>query len=178
MSQTSDDLDAVRAIIKALESFEPKDQERIIRWAREKLGLWVTTTTHDRPSPISPQTDLSSGSKPPVNIKAFLNLKQPKSDNHLAATVAYYYRFEAPEAERKAAITKDDLLNACRLADWKRPNHPAQVLVNTQAAGLLDKGAEKGTYVINSVGENLVAVALPAGTKTTKRKKTTRRGKK
>ncbi len=34
-----DDLEAVRAIVAALNSFDAKDQERILRWAREKLGL-------------------------------------------------------------------------------------------------------------------------------------------
>jgi len=168
MPQTPDDLDAVRTIVKALEEFEPKEQERILRWAREKLGLWVSSNPQDKPLPFL-TTDQSQPSfattKPAIDIKKFLNLKQPTSERQLAATIAYYYRFEAPDNERKEAITKDDLLNACRLADWDRPKKPEQTLVNTQHAGLLDKGPERGTYVINSVGENLVAMALPEVTK-------------
>ena len=34
-----DDYEAVRTVVATLESFKPEDQERIIRWAREKLGL-------------------------------------------------------------------------------------------------------------------------------------------
>jgi hypothetical protein len=34
-----DDLEAVRVIVNALNGFEANDQERILRWAREKLGL-------------------------------------------------------------------------------------------------------------------------------------------
>ena len=34
-----DDLEAVRAVVASLGPFEPKDQERILRWVREKLGL-------------------------------------------------------------------------------------------------------------------------------------------
>ncbi len=178
MAQASDDLEAVRSIVNALEPFEPKEQERIIRWAREKLGLWVSSASSERVLTTGTLSEQSPLTKPPVDIKTFLNLKQPKSDNHLAATVAYYYRFEAPENERKFAITKEDFLNACRLAEWKRPNHVAQVLVNSQGAGLLDKGSEKGTYVINSVGENLVAVALPASPKAGQSKKASNRNKK
>ena len=37
-------------------------------------------------------------------------------------------------------------------------------LNNAHTLGLLDRGAEKGTYSINSVGENLVAMTLPDGT--------------
>ena len=36
---TPDDLEAVRSVITALKEFDPKDQERVLRWAREKLGL-------------------------------------------------------------------------------------------------------------------------------------------
>ncbi len=177
MPQPSDDLNAVRAIVKALEPFKADEQERIIRWAREKIGLSAGTSIQEQPA----HPTLVEHAHPPKstsNIKDFLNLKQPRSDNQLAAAVAYYYRFEAPENERKQAITKEDLLNACRLAEWERPNHPAQVLVNSQGAGLLDKGPEKGTYVINSVGENLVAVALPSNVKSTAAKKSTKRPKK
>jgi hypothetical protein len=36
---SGDDYDAIRTIVDVLKPFEAKDQERIIRWAREKLGL-------------------------------------------------------------------------------------------------------------------------------------------
>jgi len=176
MPQTADDLETVRSIAKALEPFKSEEQERIIRWVRERIGLSVA------PSQQEPSIGVSSGqvSVLPVaaTIKDFLNSKQPKGDNQLAATVAYFYRFVAPENDRKQSITKEDLLNACRLADWERPKHPAQVLVNSQAAGLLDRGTERGTYVINSVGENLVAVALPSNVKSRHAKKSGKRGKK
>jgi hypothetical protein len=168
MPRSPDDLDAVRTIIKALEQFEPKEQERILRWVREKLGLWVSSTAPDRLKTASLFEDeraSSTSPRPPIDIKSFLNVKQPASERQLAAAVAYYYRFEAPDPLRKEWITKDDLLNACRMADWDRPKKPEQTLVNAQHAGLLDKGPERGTYVINSVGENLVAMALPEATK-------------
>ena len=65
-------------------------------------------------------------------------------------------------------ITGEDLLEACRLANRTRIQHPGQVLINTHGAGLLDKAGDgKGSgYSISTVGENLVAMALPAnGTK-------------
>ncbi len=166
MSKTSDDLDAVRKIVEALESFEPKEQERIIRWAREKLGLWVSSVDQDRTQSSTASTQPTGqqhpSSGPQVDIKAFINLKQPQSDRQLAAVVAYFYKFEAPQPQRKNFITREDLQEACRLAVVERPKRPEQTLVNAQRAGLLDKGPERGTYVINSVGENLVAMALPS----------------
>lgn len=84
--------------------------------------------------------------------------KQPKNDTQFAAVVAYYYQFEA--TERKDAISKEDLLAACRLVGRDRPPAPEQTLRNAMNAGLLDS-ADRGTFAINSVGENLVAVTLP-----------------
>jgi hypothetical protein len=88
--------------------------------------------------------------------------KNPKSDVQFVATVAYYYRFEAPEAERKDDITADDLQEAARKVNRDRFTRPAQTLRNAHTLGYLDKGGEKGTYQLNTVGENLVSMTLPA----------------
>jgi hypothetical protein len=59
MTKPTDDLEAVRAVVEALQGFEAGDQERIIRWAREKLGLVESlapppsTIVKPRPSPVA-----------------------------------------------------------------------------------------------------------------------------
>jgi hypothetical protein len=53
---------------------------------------------------------------------------------------------------------------------------PAQVLVNAYQDGLFDRGG-KSHYKLNSVGENLVAMALPGTDVGTKRKPTSGRRK-
>jgi hypothetical protein len=45
MPSPKDDLEAVRLVADALEGFEANDQERIIRWVREKIGLSVAPET-------------------------------------------------------------------------------------------------------------------------------------
>jgi hypothetical protein len=45
MATKVDDLEAVRLIVEALKDFDGGDQERIIRWAREKVGLPVLAFT-------------------------------------------------------------------------------------------------------------------------------------
>jgi hypothetical protein len=169
MSTKPDDLEAVRIIVTALEPFDSSDQERILRWSREKLGLsskdvHVASTTHTpTATPLSESTIIPTRSHGSVtNIKSFIAEKAPSSDNQFAAAVAYYYRFEAPEAARKEAITADDLQEACRLAGRTRVAKPAQTLINAHNGGLLDKAAERGSYAISTVGENLVAMALPS----------------
>jgi hypothetical protein len=161
-----DDLEAVRTVVDAVKDFKPDEQQRILRWAIEKLGIAVTTARAYTPAPHAPSTPLPS---PPTasggssNIKTFMAEKKPRNDVQYAAAVAYYYRFEAPEAEKKHVINKDDLQESTRKAGRERFGNPLQTLNNAHNLGLLDRGAEKGTFVINSVGENLVAMTLPDG---------------
>lgn len=169
MTKTKDDLEAVRAVTSALEGFDASEQERIIRWSREKLGLTAPreVAASTKTSLLREQTPDTAaqefGAERSPDIQTFAKSKNPRTDSQFAATVAYYYRFEAPEKEKKNAITKDDLQEACRKVGRERFNNPLTTLFNTFKGGLLDKGSEKGSFSINSVGENLVAMALPGG---------------
>lgn len=171
MSTKPDDLDAVRIIVDTLSAFDATEQERILRWSREKLGLStesrgsaILNTAPPILAPAPPDGSFASRShSTAADIKSFIAEKTPSSDNQFAAAVAYYYRFEAPEAARKETITADDLQEACRLAGRARIQKPAQTLVNAHHGGLLDKAGDRGTYSLSTVGENLVAMALPSG---------------
>lgn len=163
MTDKADDLEAVRKVTQVLSEFAAADQERIIRWTREKIGLPAQPreTAEDQggaPSTGSIQRELAGGV---TDIRTFVAQKNPASDNQYAATVAYYYRFVAPQATRKEFITADDLQQACRLTGRNRFARPAQTLINAHTNGLLDKGSSRGEYTISTVGENLVAVTLP-----------------
>jgi hypothetical protein len=172
MTKPNDDLEAVRAVVAALEGFEAADQERILRWAREKLGLGAQARHEASPTLSAPK-----GAEHSQNIKSFVGSKNPKSDTQFAATVAYYHRFEAAEAQRKDAITATDLQDATRQTGRSRLTNPGQTLVNAHNQGYLDK-AGRGAYQLNTVGENLVAMALPeSGTTTTKKASRAGRGK-
>jgi hypothetical protein len=175
-----DDLEAVRLVADALDGFEAKDQERIIRWARERIGLSL--------APLSPSGQPSSetppvpGSSTPAttvrDLKTFVAEKKPKNDVQFAATVAYYHRFEAPANLRKNEINGDDLQEACRLVGRERFKTPGQTIRNAHTLGLLDKGEQPGFFAINSVGENLVAVTLPGDGSGAARMKKKKKGKK
>ena len=168
-----DDLDAVRTIVETLKNFKPEEQQRILRWAVEKAGLpssIALASTTAPGAPASPGAPVVPSSHAPVttpstngavDIKSFIDQKQPRSDVQFAATVAYYLRFEAPPAERKESIGGDDLQEACRKAKRDRLKNPYQTLKNAHTLGLLDKGSEKATFALNTVGENLVAMTLP-----------------
>lgn len=173
MAKALDDLEAVRTVTGALGGFGAEDQERIIRWAREKLGL--LPAQHDletrfpqaapaqptrvfEPGPPAPTTSSSSAK----DLKSFVLAKGPKSDVHFAATVAYFYRFEAPPDQRKNEIDRTLLQDACRLAGRERLKNPGVTLNNAKMLGLLDSGSEAGKFAVNTVGENLVAMTLPS----------------
>jgi hypothetical protein len=174
---TPDDLEAVRNVVATLEPFEEKDQERILRWAREKLGLTAEmpgSSSEPKKSERAAADGSTSGPPKATDIKTFIANKNPQSDIQFAAAVAYYYRFEAPEPQHKDAITAADLQEACRQVGRERLKSPAQTLVNAHNQGYLDK-ATRGNYVVNTVGENLVAMALgsspsPRGSKSGKKK--------
>src|SRR5438132_11665449 len=135
----SDDLDAVRKVVDALDGFEAKDQERIIRWAREKLGLTqpsvaAASLAAPVPSGANPTRGQPSGGRS-QDIKSFIASKSPQSDVQFATAVAYYYRFEVPEGQQKLAITAEDLQDAARKVDRDRLTKPSQTLVNAYNQG-------------------------------------------
>lgn len=180
MPQQKDDLEAVRLVADALEGFESKDQERIIRWAREKLGLAVVSAGSTQPSP-SPSGLPAPDAAPPTgskDLKTFVAEKKPKNDVQFATTVAYYYRFEAPQNLRKSEINADDLQEGCRLVGRERFKVPGQTLRNAHTLGLLNRGSESGSFGVNSVGENLVAVTLPGDGESIPRMKKNKKKKK
>jgi hypothetical protein len=159
--------------VDAIKDFKSDEQQRIFRWVAEKLGLPqpFAPSVH-APPPLTPRVPspvVSTSAPPPANsaatkdIKTFIAEKDPKKDVHLAAVVAYYHRFEAPPAQRKDAINKEDLQEATRLAGRPRFKNPKTPLDNAHRLGLLDRGSEQGTFTLNSVGENLVAMTLPGG---------------
>jgi hypothetical protein len=166
-----DDLEAVRKIVEALMEFKSEDQQRILRWVREKMGLPVPApdSLHSPSAPPIPGAPVVVGGAPlglshgraAKDIKSFVDEKNPISDTHLAATVAYYFRYEAPDAQRKESIDASGLRDALRLAG--RPGKlkdPGNVLANAVSTGLMDR-VGGGLFSINSVGENLVGMILP-----------------
>lgn len=172
MTKPVDDLEAVRTVVEAVQGFKEDEQQRIFRWAAEKLGLKSALGDPAHPTAAPPPAPPSAAVRPhetPLgtpaancqDIRSFVAAKNPRSDIQYAATIAYYYQFEASQAERKRFIGKDDLQEATRKTGRERFKRPDQTLRNAHMLGLLDKGEELGTFCINTVGENLVAMTLP-----------------
>jgi hypothetical protein len=60
-----DDYEAVRTVVATLESFDANDQERILRWAREKLGLAdAAPAVISKPDPKPPGNKAEGAARP------------------------------------------------------------------------------------------------------------------
>ena len=160
--------DVAKVIAEELKQLpDRQQQEQAIRYASDSLGL-AAPLHSPLPSSQSGQSGVQLPAQPTdapqrtMDIRTFTADKAPKNDIQFAAVAAYYYRFLAPGQERKEAIDGNDLQDAARKADRRRPGHAAQTLRNAKNAGYLDS-AGTGRFSINAVGENLVAVTLPGG---------------
>lgn len=167
------DFVAAEEIKVILQGRDATEQERILRWVAESLGLKAVTAPKVTPLSLTepaaaaeqraearealPQQAAPGGS---VDIKAFVGEKQPKSDMQFAAVVAYFHHFVAPD--RREVVTKDDLQTAARLSNRERFRNPKQPLDNAVTNGYLDR-VGRGEFRLNAVGENLVAMTLPGG---------------
>ena len=64
-SPKTDDLEAVRAVIDAVKDFTLDEQQRIFRWAAEKLGMSMPPSSVYPNSPSAPSTTLGPSSPLP-----------------------------------------------------------------------------------------------------------------
>jgi hypothetical protein len=169
MSDEISDFDAAKSISDVLKGMEKERQQRVLRWVAESLDIAVhvrPAAAHDIGHVGSSDTGVgaqatasaAAASRQPVDIKTFVESKSPKSDIQFATVVAYYYRFVAQD--NREAISSEILQNATRLVGRSRFATPVMTLNNAKKQGYLDT-AERGTFRINSVGENLVAMTLP-----------------
>jgi len=168
--------DVAKKVGEELDKLPKPDRAKVLRWVAESLGEQVSPAAPAH-SPASAPSVSSPPSPPehapsdavhrPTDIKSFVESKQPKSDMQYVAVVAYYYRFEAPEEQRRDTIDAEALQESTRQAGWKRLAAARVTLNNALAQGYIDR-AERGQYRINTVGENLVAMTLPGGADTSR----------
>jgi hypothetical protein len=177
---TKSDFMAAEEIKAILQGRDKAEQERIIRWVAESVGISLATVTavgsvlQSGALPQASQPTSPGGAVRRKDIKSFVSEKSPKNDVQFAAVVAYFYRFEASEADRKDVIVPQDLQQAGRQARGFGFNSPLTTLNNAVALGYFDR-AGRGEFQLNAVGENLVAMTLPSGDASSNRR---RRGKK
>lgn len=164
--ETDVELKALATVLGALTPLDPDVQTRVMDYVLQRLGLAGRAVGSDAPSrPASLDTSVSEAQTlmPPVSdIRSLREQKKPKSANEMAALVAYYLTYAAPEAERKEEISAKDIKKYFHQANFRLPGDATMTLVNAKNAGYLDAGPGRGSYRLNPVGYNLVAHRLPA----------------
>ncbi len=170
MSEQSTDpeLQAMQQVIKALESLETDARTRVLTYVFQRLGLSLaapkpTTPPLETPlaAPVATPATTAPVGTTVADIRSLKEMKQPKSDNQMAALVAYYLKEIAPANDRKDAISLDDVEKYFKQAGFPLPNRPGMTLVNSKHAGYFDS-AGVGLYRLNPVGHNLVAHGMPS----------------
>jgi len=162
------DFMAAEEIKAILHGRDKTEQERILRWVSESIGVTAGATIASSAAVLPSQTAKQPAPLGPAHrkdIKSFVAEKAPKNDVQFAAVAAYFYQFEASEAERKDVIGAEDLQTAARQARGYGFTKPLATLNNAVALGYFDR-AGRGEFKLNAVGENLVAMTLPSGDST------------
>jgi hypothetical protein len=162
------ELQAIQQVLKALESLDSDARARVIDYIFKRLGLKVPPAT----TPIPPSSFASGASElapsaapllPPVggvvDIRALKESKAPRSDNEMAALMAFYLKHHAPEGEKKESVSTADVEKYFIQANYPLPKQPRFTLQNAKNAGYFDP-AERGFFKLNPVGYNLVVHGL------------------
>jgi hypothetical protein len=181
------ELQAIKAIIGALEPLQSETRNRVIDYVFKKLGITAPTAVppvavpratapEGMPLHVTPSSaDTTPGRQ--ADIRSFTTEKGPSTVSQMVAIVAYYLAHLAPEQERRNTITGDDINTYFVQAGYPLPTAtPSMTLSNAKNAGYLDV-ADRGQYRLNSVGHNLVVHKLPTGDNGSKRPRVRKRKK-
>jgi hypothetical protein len=159
---TKSPLDAAQEIVSLLKGLTPEHQNLAWRFAGETLGLSFDFTSPHGHKVIQNQAiDHSPAGELATDIRSFTSTKSPKSDQQFAAVAAYFYQFIEKPENRKDFIDVETMKAAARLAAWPQAGKWIMTLNNAKRAGFLDS-AGVGKFKLSAVGENLVAITLPA----------------
>jgi hypothetical protein len=166
-SSIEKELEAIKAVNGALEPFEAEARLRILQYATQHLGIPTVAATstvavtpeHAERSHAGIPSPVSSPPKV-IDIRTLRDEKQPKTDIHMTAVVAYYLAELAPDGGRKDTITASDISKYFKQAGHPLPKQPRFTLQNARNAGYFDS-AGSGAFKLNAVGYNLVAHSLP-----------------
>ena len=162
-SPVDDEIEAIRSVLAALEPLKDQARRSVLEYVTKRLGILAPV---ERPVTGAPQVPLAP-TEPPrqdasgaTHIKAFKELKGPKSANEMSALVAYFLAELAPEDKRKQTVNTTDIKTYFKIADFPLPQQIKMTLPNAKNAGYFDMVGD-GEYRLNAIGHNLVVHSLP-----------------
>jgi hypothetical protein len=159
---------AIDKIVEALQSIDETSRPTVLATVCAHLGIPAAAAVAMKPSmPATVATSLQAlpqhttqAVPAPVDIRTLKSQKQPSTAQQMACLVAYYLQDIAPENERKATISADDLDKYFKQAGYKLPKKMDQVLPDSKKTGYFESVA-RGDYRLTAVGYNLVVHNLP-----------------
>lgn len=164
------ELQAIEALIAALEPLDSEARSRVVSYAFSRLGLRAssalslpTSSPQSSPTSVSPLTGVT-------DIRTLKDEKAPRSAIEMALLMAYYLSEIAPAGERRERVNADDVKKYFKQGGYPLPKAPHMTLVHAKNAGYLDSVGE-GTFRLNPVGYNLVVHGLPANSKAKRQRK-------
>jgi hypothetical protein len=163
-STTDRELQAMGAILGALEGLDGESIQRVLDYVLGRLNLAKSSRTFGTAvaAPVPATASEPSHHARRLSIRDLKEEKQPESSNQMAAIVAYYLSELAPDNEQKDDIATEDLEKYFKQAGFKLPSALHKTLPNASAAGYFEPAA-RGRYRLNPVGYNLVVHGLPRG---------------
>ena len=157
------ELKAIEQIIQALGSLNEDARERVVTYVFQRLGLSAPNpfTAPPLEQPLQPPPPAPLSGAPTHHgsmhdIRTFKESKNPRSDNEMAALVAFYLKHFAPEGEKMDVIGREEIEKYFVQGGYPLPKQPQFTLTNAKNAGYFDR-AGTGSYRLNPVGHNLVA---------------------
>lgn len=172
MAKIDDEIEAIKTVLTALEPLSPEVRSTVLDYVVKRLGVpQVSTGAAAVVDPVTLQDPLTASSNAQItHIKQLKEIKKPRSNNEMAAVVAFYLAHHAPQNERKTTINRQDIETYFRIGEYPLPEQPQFALANAKNAGYFEM-VGGGEYKLNPVGDNLVAHSLPRGTGKKRKKK-------
>ena len=163
-SPADQELSAIGAILRALESLDGESIQRVLDYVFSRLSIPGPGYSKAYPSPLPSQPtaapDTGHSHSTMQSIRDIKDEKQPESANQMAALVAYYLSEVLAVDSRREAINTADLEKFFKQAGFKLPKNLSMTLTNATAAGYFDS-LGNGLYRLNPVGYNLIVHGLP-----------------
>ena len=170
---------AIQEISKILEPVEGEGRKSVVEYVLRRFGISVSSkdTRLDHSSVRSDLLSENSTTKKKdsiiqqdqlqsiTDIRAFAELKNPKSITEQVAVVAFYLLEYANESEKTQEFSSEHIkqyFTQARFLSLSTRRKINMALIHTKEAGYIDKVA-RGKYKLNSKGFNLVKDLLPRG---------------
>jgi hypothetical protein len=161
----ADELAVLASLVDTLGSLSGGSRQRVLNYLVARFGRGLSAS----PTPASPsrsaleegtmtKSDTHTG---PLDIRTFKGIKLPANGQEMAALVAYYLAYKAPEDQRRETISPADIDKYFKQAAFPLPTRTRTVLVSAKNSGYLEEAGNRGEYKLSPVGYNLIEHHLP-----------------